>query len=178
MFFPSNFYTFKENKNSLEFREKRTILYFESPTLIVMGFLFFQSITEITTDQYYDIQSTLTLLLFLIISIALIITGIVDLVISGKIILDKKKKTLSFIGGKRKLLLTPKIVPFSQISHIQIKEEARGSHGITLLWDIIIIKTKDGEEIQIDYSRNEEYTNMICRKISSLAECDCYFDSL
>ena len=98
------------------------------------------------------------------------------MLIQGKIVFDKRKRMLVFMGEARKFLFTPITAHFKQISYIQVKEIYSGSHGAGLMWDRIILKMKGRRDIILDHSRNGIYINEMVKNISDCVGCDVHYE--
>lgn len=173
MFLPSKFYIHKENSTYIEFREKKLKLYFGSLLIIAFGFAcIFQSF--LTEPQVHFENINVEIAVLNGIGVLLILFGVIPTLSVGKVVIDGQGKILSFYGGIRKFLFSPLKYSFSQINHIEIKEQIMFRYGFALGWTKIILKLNGFKEVEIDHSSNDEYISEMVQKMSHLIGCGVF----
>ena len=165
MFCRSEFIIYEENNNLLEFRDNQRTL-FVSFSVDLSFFL---------VCLAWAMQDLVVIGTFMLSIGALsLVHGIAPLFFQRKIIVQKNRKELSFTGGAKRFLLKTEIIQFSQVSHILIKEtyeSSRSGRNYSGGKDKIYLVLKEGNDINIENSSGDMYTNEFSNTQSEAIGC-------
>ena len=165
MFLRSEFIIYEENESLIELRDSQSTLY--------LSFLIDLSIFLICF--FAAMQDLWVIGIFLLgIGGLALAHGIAPLLFQRKIVIHKIREELFFTGGAKRFFLQSEIIQFSQVSHILIKEtyeSSRGDGEFSGGKDKIYLVIKGRDDINIENSCDEIYTNEFAYKLSEAIGC-------
>jgi len=165
MLLRSDFIVYEENEILIEFRENQSTLYISCLIDLTIFLICFAA----------AMQDLIVIGVFMLgIGVLALAHGIAPLLLQRKIVIQKIKKELSFTGGAKRFLLRSENIQFSQISHILIKEtyeSSRGENEFSGGKDKIYLVLKNRNDINIENSCNDMYTNDFTYKLSQAIGC-------
>ncbi len=160
--FQSEFFVYRENDDSLEFRRKKSQLYI----YLVIGIILFLFPLLISID-------TLSSLFTISLGVFFLLIGIVPVLESRKIIIDKTNMKIQINIGMGKFLFRSKTIQFSQVKNIEIKESPlcyRDVDGDEIK-DTIYLKLNGENDVKIATSSSDIFSNEFTHKLSQTIGC-------
>lgn len=171
MFLPTKYHVSIESDELLVLNENSLQRFAGCALFIALGLLW----TSITILNVHSpaTKSHQIIHIYTLIGPCLIGIGVIPLISRGTIVINSTQKTVTYKGGIRRYLFSPLIIPFSQVSHIKLKESFSGSHAIGNFTDILLMR-KGKSGILLDYSQNTAYINEMSRKMANRIDCQVH----
>ncbi len=169
MFLGSRFHKSMDNEETTEFREYRSTLIF----IFLFDLACF--LAAFGAVYLYLEKTPATIAMVACIGIWAILDGLLPLLIQRRILIDRKSKTLFYVGGAARFFFKTRKIPISDISGVVIKEtaesslssEEEGPQGK----DIIYLAIRGRNDLKIDAAMDESYLNSFAYELSEKIGC-------
>jgi hypothetical protein len=165
--FYNEFQIYKESDNILEFRYSRNLIYMYLGCCIILYIIILVKAIGRVPAIY-----------LLSLGIILLFIGLIPLIANRKIIVDKNKKKLVLSVGVGKLIRSMKVIKFSQIRYVGIKESLLGFETAMMqdMKDTIYLALRNENNVKLAVSKSDIYSNELTHKLSEAIGCKVVCD--